>query len=758
MATSQHLERVPPRTTTRSRAGSLRATSRSPSPSTTIVCLVMRRTNLSLVGSITVRSNHRSRGKTGSDPVERDYALGMSVSQPDRIDTHPARSRAARASRGHGGRAQQARLDRPRHQLARVQPARPARGARRPDAAPRARKVPRDLRVESGRVLHETDDADPAALGRHEPCGAGAARQAVADPGDDRLDVGGAGGLLHGRDSPAARRTRNPAPRLGRADRSATGRGVGRVRHGDLAGADAAEPRRRASVPVRLEPLDLLGVPARRPGQRRARARSGQGAERAAAMAQGSRRDGRVGACLRRARSRDRRQRGEALPRDGDRDGEPVQGLPRRRGRAGGRGGRQQTRAGRAGGAAAPLRAGSAPRDRAQGRRADDLRADGAVRAHARGRLRAARAARLHDAVRDRRARHRAAARSTVDTAPADRARVHRDRHLLGDPRGRHHVAPAVRQLLRRRGEVHPRGRGRSPNRLDQDDRLPGRRRHPVRPVADPRRRSGKAGRLRDRAERPFRRDAQPSLVARTGEGRSARHVRRDRLEDPQQGGARRPSGGRRRAQLRTCRHRQLPHPHGEALRRRRVAHGEPGGDTRRRQPLPLPHRPVAHTVVPDAARRTDAHAGALLRAHRARDRESRGRASGPDRLQDEPARRQGDLPAAGARLAGRRADRPDHSRVLLSGARRGRPHREHPHPLDHRPLPRAFAHLPFRRRLGGSARGRVSDRLGRLDAPKPLRARRSRRADPRAASSRPALGDPVDRPGRPPQRLAAAA
>ena len=58
------------------------------------------------------------------------------------------------------------------------------------------------------------------------------------------------------------------------------------------------------------------------------------------------------------------------------------------------------------------------------------------------------------------------------------------------------------------------------------------------------------------------------------------------------------------------------------------------------------------------------------------------------------------------------RAGRPDRPRALLPRARRARRHREHPHPLDRRPLPRALENLPFRRRLGRSARRRVPDRL----------------------------------------------
>ena len=92
-----------------------------------------------------------------------------------------------------------------------------------------------------------------------------------------------------------------------------------------------------------------------------------------------------------------------------------------------------------------------------------------------------------------------------------------------------------------------------------------------------------------------------------------------------------------------------------------------------------------------------------------------------------------------------------------LAPGRPGRD-REHPRPLDHRPLPRAFAHLPLRGRLRGPARGRVPDRLGRLDAPEPLGAGRGRRPDPAPPPARAALGDPRGLPRRPAQRLGDAA
>ena len=48
----------------------------------------------------------------------------------------------------------------------------------------------------------------------------------------------------------------------------------------------------------------------------------------------------------------------------------------------------------------------------------------------------------------------------------------------------------------------------------------------------------------------------------------------------------------------------------------------------------------------------------------------------------------------------------------------------EHPHPVDHRSLPRTFADFLFCQRTEESARGRLFHRIGRLDVPEPLQAR----------------------------------
>ena len=67
---------------------------------------------------------------------------------------------------------------------------------------------------------------------------------------------------------------------------------------------------------------------------------------------------------------------------------------------------------------------------------------------------------------------------------------------------------------------------------LDQDDRLSGWRRYAFCEIADQRRRTRQAGRLRDGDQGPFRRGAQPALGRRAGKRRRARHLRRARAQD----------------------------------------------------------------------------------------------------------------------------------------------------------------------------------------------------------------------------------
>ena len=72
------------------------------------------------------------------------------------------------------------------------------------------------------------------------------------------------------------------------------------------------------------------------------------------------------------------------------------------------------------------------------------IRAQRAVSAHLRERVRDECVARLHDVVRDRRLGQRVATRPALDTTPADRARGRGDGHLLRHPQRRHSSPPSV--------------------------------------------------------------------------------------------------------------------------------------------------------------------------------------------------------------------------------------------------------------------------------------------------------------------------
>ena len=239
-------------------------------------------------------------------------------------------------------------------------------------------------------------------------------------------------GLLPRRAPAAPGRTRRAPAHLGATDARAAGRGFRGLRQAHLAGANPAQPRRGASVPLRLEPVYLVRVPARRPGQRRVGARARQGAARGVPVAAGAGGSAFPRARVRRPGRGDRRERPEALPGNGDREREPVPRLPRRRGRAR-RQRSQQARHGRARAPAAALRARRPPRAPAERRSRDGGRAALPLLAGARGHLRDERDARLHDAVRDRRAADARVARPAVVAAPAARPRAGRERHLHGD-------------------------------------------------------------------------------------------------------------------------------------------------------------------------------------------------------------------------------------------------------------------------------------------------------------------------------------
>ncbi len=130
----------------------------------------------------------------------------------------------------------------------------------------------------------------------------------------------------------------------------------------------------------------------------------------------------------------------------------------------------------------------------------------------------------------------------------------------------------------------------------------------------------------------------------------------------------------------------------------------------RRRQPgLQPPHRWRAGHHVPQAAGGAGQPAPGHRRPHRPRDRPRRGRARGPPHLQDELAGGQADDPQAVPRLAGRREDRAQRARHVLSAARSARRERDHHRAERGGPLPRAQPRVlvPQRRRRRGHPRQR---------------------------------------------------
>ena len=142
-----------------------------------------------------------------------------------------------------------------------------------------------------------------------------------------------------------------------------------------------------------------------------------------------------------------------------------------------------------------------------------------------------------------------------------------RRRLLRRHPRQGHHRPPPVREL--RRGGAVPAPGGARPERgRGQADAVPHQPRQPDRQGAD---RGGRGGQVRHRdgrAARPLRRGGQHPPRAHAGGGRRAGGVRLRRAEDARQAVAGGAARGRRRAQLRAFRHRQLPPDHRAHLHR----------------------------------------------------------------------------------------------------------------------------------------------------------------------------------------------
>ena len=328
-----------------------------------------------------------------------------------------------------------------------------------------------------------------------------------------------------------------------------------------------------------------------------------------------------------------------------------------------------------------------------------------------RRRLRDARAARLHDAVRDRRTEIEACASRPGRRCRRSGSRTQRATSSpLSAAATSSSITPTTASTRASSGSSAKPPTTR--DRVHQADRLPRRRRHAVRAIADPRRRGGQAGRLRDRAERPLRRGTKPALVARAREGRRPRRLRRHGPQDPQQDRAGRPPGG---GGIRSYAHIATGNYHTRTAKLYETSACSPA----------TPRSPTtssrSSTSSPAARGRRRSRRSSSRPCICARgsseliEREiakPRGRPSGADRVQDEPARGSGDVRLLSrASQAGVPIDLVVRGLCCLAPGR-PRPDRQPPHPLGRRPLPRALAHLPLRRRLRGPARRRVPDRL----------------------------------------------
>ncbi len=291
------------------------------------------------------------------------------------------RVRAQKAFPGRAGRGQRSglALSQPRALLAGVQPAGAARGGGPLQPAARAPEVPRHLRQQPGRVLHEAGRR-PQAADRQQRARA-AARQPHPPPaarrGQRRRAAGPRPAAPPPERRPAARAApvRPGDPALGRAAGERAPAPLGGLPPAALPHPDPAGGRPRPPLPVHLEPQPVARRVGQDAGRSRLPLRPHQGAAHPAALAAGAEHP-----ALRAARRGDRPQPGPPLPRHGDRRVAPLPRHPQRR-RAAQRGGGRGPAGGDPGGAArAALRHRRAAGDEAGHARLDARAADGAAR------------------------------------------------------------------------------------------------------------------------------------------------------------------------------------------------------------------------------------------------------------------------------------------------------------------------------------------------------------------------------------------
>src|SRR5215469_8117482 len=122
-----------------------------------------------------------------------------------------------------------------------------------------------------------------------------------------------------------------------------------------------------------------------------------------------------------------------------------------------------------------------------------------------------------------------------------------------------------------------------------------------------------------------------------------------------------------------------------------------PADNERRSQPVPLPDWSLRSSQLQLAAGCSADDASTAAGTYSSRNSEQARRASRADYCQDESAGRSGDDRGADSGFTGWRINRPDCARLLLPARWRARAYGEYSYPLDHRALPRAFAHLLLR-------------------------------------------------------------
>ncbi len=223
-----------------------------------------------------------------------------------------------------------------------------------------------------------------------------------------------------------------------------------------------------------------------------------------------------------------------------------------------------------------------------------------------------------------------------VHARRAEAAREHEP--VRGDLEARHPAASSVRVV--RAGDRLRLPRGERPRRArDQADALP----HDARLAARRKPRLGREGGQgsdgADRAARAIRRGRQHRAREQAAGSRRACRLRRRRLQDALQDGARRAARGRPAQALRPPRHRQLPSAYGARLHRLRTVVGQRGARRRRAPGFHAAHEPHEDAAAQAAFAVAVQSARTAARDDSARDAQRERRQDGADHREDQRAR-----------------------------------------------------------------------------------------------------------------------